>query len=194
MKTLKYEEVYRTEYRGLEDARALIGEFLGKSITVSACIRRSVIARHWSSSTTCGAPQRWGENEHEFSEAWGIYRSDDVGSTGSKRSGQLPVLLGRDEFQPAIPWQVALQQSLPPLRRPQTILQNQTSPYNDFSANGNSPLNSVSHPQGALHTIESPRSPPALALLTSRSCQCETLLIRINSRRTVPASVREWIR
>jgi transposase InsO family protein len=30
MKTLKYEEVYRTEYRSLEDARASIGEFLEK--------------------------------------------------------------------------------------------------------------------------------------------------------------------
>ncbi len=30
MKTLKYEEVYRTEYRDLEDARASIGEFLEK--------------------------------------------------------------------------------------------------------------------------------------------------------------------
>ena len=30
MKTLKYEEVYRTEYRDLEDARASIGEFLDK--------------------------------------------------------------------------------------------------------------------------------------------------------------------
>jgi len=30
MKTLKYEEVYRTEYRNLEDARASIGEFLDK--------------------------------------------------------------------------------------------------------------------------------------------------------------------
>ena len=28
MKTLKYEEVYRSEYRDLEDARASIGEFL----------------------------------------------------------------------------------------------------------------------------------------------------------------------
>ena len=28
MKTLKYEEVYRTEYRNLIDARARIGEFL----------------------------------------------------------------------------------------------------------------------------------------------------------------------
>jgi hypothetical protein len=61
------------------------------------------------------------------------------------------VLIGLDEFQPAIPWQVALQQSLPPLRRPRTILQNKTSPYNDLSANGNNPLNSVSQPKGALH-------------------------------------------
>jgi transposase InsO family protein len=30
MKTLKYEEVYRTEYRNLADARARIGEFLEK--------------------------------------------------------------------------------------------------------------------------------------------------------------------
>jgi transposase InsO family protein len=30
MKTLKYEEVYRTEYRNLADARRRIGEFLEK--------------------------------------------------------------------------------------------------------------------------------------------------------------------
>ena len=30
MKTLKYEEVYRSEYRSLEDARASIAEFLEK--------------------------------------------------------------------------------------------------------------------------------------------------------------------
>jgi hypothetical protein len=83
-----------------------------------------------------------------------IYRSDEVCSTGSKRSGSLPVLIGVDEFQPAIPWQDALQQSLPPLRRPRAILQNQTSPYNDFSANGDNPLYSVSQPKGALQ-IES---------------------------------------
>lgn len=68
-------------------------------------------------------------------------------------SGPLPVLIGLDEFQPAIPWQVALQQSLPPLRRPRTILQNKTSPYNDLSANGNNPLNSVSQHKGALHVL-----------------------------------------
>ena len=30
MKTLKYEEIYRTEYRNLEEARVSIGEFLEK--------------------------------------------------------------------------------------------------------------------------------------------------------------------
>jgi hypothetical protein len=69
---------------------------------------------------------------------------------GASLSDSLPVLIGLDEFQPAIPWQVALQQSLPPLRRPRAILQNQTSPYNDFSANGDNPLNSVSRPKGAV--------------------------------------------
>ena len=76
--------------------------------------------------------------------------------------GSLPVLIGLDEFQPAIPWQVALQQSLPPLRRPRTILQNKTSPYNDLSANGNNPLNPVSQHKGALQTAPSPSSSPQI--------------------------------
>ncbi|MBZ5690138.1 MAG: hypothetical protein LAP86_34590, partial [Acidobacteriia bacterium] len=84
--------------------------------------------------------------------------------------GSLPVLIGLDEFQPAIPWQVALQQSLPPLRRPCTILQNKTSPYNDLSANGNNPLNSVSQHTGALHLFPFSRKrlqhlPTALELI-----------------------------
>ncbi len=36
MKTLKYEEVYRTEYRDLADARVRIGAFIDK---VYACTR-----------------------------------------------------------------------------------------------------------------------------------------------------------
>jgi hypothetical protein len=79
-----------------------------------------------------------------------MYRSDERLCHWEQASGSLPVLIGLDEFQPAIPRQVALQQSLPPLRRPRTILQNKTSPYNDLSANGNNPLNSVSQYKGAL--------------------------------------------
>src|SRR5262245_44073837 len=59
----------------------------------------------------------------------------------------------RAKGEPAIPWQVALQQSLPPLRRPRPILQNPIPPYNDFPANGDNPLNSVSQPKGSLHWI-----------------------------------------
>ena len=54
----------------------------------------------------------------------GIYRSDVFWVAGSERLSSLPALIGLDEFQPAIPWQVALQQSLPLLRRPRTILNN----------------------------------------------------------------------
>jgi hypothetical protein len=56
----------------------------------------------------------------------GIYRSDGFWVAGSEWLPSLPALIGLDEFQPAIPWQVALQQSLPPLRRPGTILNKQT--------------------------------------------------------------------
>jgi hypothetical protein len=66
------------------------------------------------------------------------------------------VLIGLDEFQPAIPWQVALQQSLPPLSRPRAILQNKTSPYNDFAANGDNLLNFVSQPKGAVQSLTLP--------------------------------------
>src|ERR1700756_5399843 len=146
-----------------------------KSTTANACIPRSVIVRHWSSSANWGVPKLWEEDGHEFSKAWGIYRSDDFCSTGSKRSGSLPVLIGLDEFQPAIPWQVALQQSLPPLRRLRAILQNKTSPYNDFSANGDKPLNSLSQPKGALQKCSLPQIP----ILTWLGPACPVSLLEI---------------
>jgi hypothetical protein len=99
----------------------------------------------------------------------------NVYATGSKQSGSLPVLIGLDEFQPAIPRQVALQQSLPPLRRPRTILQNKTPPYNDLSATGNNPLNSVSHHKGSLHPSPAhlctslPRQRPAICVIATQA-------------------------
>ena len=124
IKTLKYEEVYRTEYRSLEDARASIGEFLEKIYNRERLHSALGYCPPLEFERHLRAPKRWGQDRHEFSEAWGIYRSDDVCFTGSKRFGSLPVLIGLDEFQPVIPWQVALQQSLLPLRRPRAILQN----------------------------------------------------------------------
>src|SRR6201997_355945 len=136
-----------------------------KSTTANACMPRSVIVRHWSSSANWGVPKLWGEDGHECSESWPISRSDDVCFTGSKRSGSLPVLIGLDEFQPAIPRQVALQQSLPLLRRPRTILQNKTSPYNDLSANGNTPLTSCLSPR--VHSKPVPSSGIRVSTLIS---------------------------
>ena len=42
---------------------------------------------------------------------------------GSTPSGKASASHRHDEFQPAIPWRVALQQSPPPLRRPTLIVQ-----------------------------------------------------------------------
>jgi hypothetical protein len=70
----------------------------------------------------------------------GIYRSDDASVAGSEPLCSLPALIGLDEFQPAIPWQVALQQSLPPLRRLPTILNNLTRRTMTFQRTVTTPL------------------------------------------------------
>ena len=54
MKTLKYEEVYRTEYRDLPEAQASIGCSWRRSTTKNACTRRSVTCRRPSSSAAAG--------------------------------------------------------------------------------------------------------------------------------------------
>ena len=72
MKTLKYEEVYRSEYRDLAEARASIGRFLEQVYNESACIRRWAIVRRWSSSRTWTPNRRFRRQQREkFSEAWG---------------------------------------------------------------------------------------------------------------------------
>ena len=72
MKTLKYEEVYRSEYRDLADAHARIGDFLeDRSTTRSGCTRRWITVRPLSSSGRCCVAERWWRSRHEFSEAWG---------------------------------------------------------------------------------------------------------------------------
>ena len=50
MKTLKYEEVYRQEYRDLGEAQTSIEHVPRKrSITKNGCTRRSATARRWNS-------------------------------------------------------------------------------------------------------------------------------------------------
>ena len=62
-------------------------------------------------------------------------------------------------FQPAIPWQVALRQSLPPLRRLETILNNQTCRTIIFQRTATTPLTRCLSP--GVHST--PERPPLCA-------------------------------
>ncbi len=82
-----------------------------------------------------------------------IYRSDvGIGKAGSgsccRRSQQL---IGCDEFPSAIPWQGALRQSLPPLHRLETILNNQFCRTMIFQRTATTPLTPCLSPR--VHSI-----------------------------------------
>ena len=82
MKTLKYEEVYRQEYRDLADARASIDRFIEKSTMANASTRRWATVRRWSSNNRYGAVNllrliefRWpyekrGRPQNALDQAW----------------------------------------------------------------------------------------------------------------------------
>ena len=53
MKTLKYEEVYRQEYRDLVEANPTSDSSSKRSITASGCIRLWAICRRWNSNLRC---------------------------------------------------------------------------------------------------------------------------------------------
>jgi putative transposase len=53
MKTLKYEEVYRQEYRDLAEAHASVAQFIEKSITAGVCTRPSATSRRPSLNAHC---------------------------------------------------------------------------------------------------------------------------------------------
>jgi len=55
LKTLKYEEVYHTEYRDLAEARASIGAFLERVCNQKACTRRLTTCHLRSSSASYGS-------------------------------------------------------------------------------------------------------------------------------------------
>jgi putative transposase len=88
MKTLKYEELLRNEYRDLAEAHASIREFLEKIYNQSGCTRLSVICHRSSSNEGCTPtwmPLR-GSFLYEFSEASGNL-SSDVGFFLAKLGG-----------------------------------------------------------------------------------------------------------
>jgi len=69
-------------------------------------------------------------------------------NTPGQMSQPAPALIGLDEFQLAIPWRDALQQSPPLLHQPGATCRTLGLPVQDFSANGQVSLNWLSHPRG----------------------------------------------
>jgi hypothetical protein len=55
---------------------------------------------------------------------------------GSGINPPLPALIGVDEFQPVIPWRVALPQSSLPLHRPRSECDKVVLPVENIAANG----------------------------------------------------------
>jgi hypothetical protein len=90
-----------------------------------------------------------------------IYRSDvRLGQSWERQPGSsLPVLIGCDEF--PVGYSLAGCPPAEPASASPTADDSQqpTLPYNVFSANGNYPLNFVSHPKGALQGISFPCHP-----------------------------------
>src|SRR5262249_58335667 len=71
-----------------------------------------------------------------------------AGKNAGAEVASAPALIGFDEFQLAIPWRDALQQSPPPLHQPGAVCCTLGSPVEHFAANGDLSLNCLSHPRG----------------------------------------------
>jgi hypothetical protein len=123
MKTLKYEEVYRNEYRDLTEAHAAIGKFLKRSTTRNACTRRWAMCRR-PSSRRDRQPRIKRPLRGSFLMSFPRHREISKSNEGSATLGAEVVACPHGSsasmsFQLAIPWRVALQQRLPPLRQPE---------------------------------------------------------------------------
>jgi len=99
-----------------------------------------------------------------------IYRSDvELGKAGSgnwcRRSRCSSASMS---YQSAIPWQVALRQSLPPLRRLVTILNNPTCRTMIFQPTATTPLTSCLSPRVHSKTPAPCPTPPSPLLTTAR--------------------------
>jgi hypothetical protein len=77
---------------------------------------------------------------------------ESINPMGNKKPGAAsvptPGAHRLDEFQPVIPWRVALPQSPPPLHRPASECDKVVSPVENFAANGEHGLNCLSQPRG----------------------------------------------
>jgi transposase InsO family protein len=88
MKTLKYEEVYREEYRDWAEARAFIGHFLEQVYNEKRLHSPWAIFRRWNlrnlSRRSAAQPRgglqtfrKFWRREYEFFEAWGNLSPDE---------------------------------------------------------------------------------------------------------------------
>ena len=76
-----------------------------------------------------------------------MLRQDNAGA----EVASAPALVGRDEFQLAIPWRGGLHQSPPPLHQPGAVCSKLSLPVEEFTVNGELSLNCLSHPRGQAH-------------------------------------------
>ena len=134
MKTLKCEEVYRSEYRNLAEARARIGEFL-EEIYHQKRLHSSLgycppaeFERLQSSRPMLVAAVT--QEARSFLRHGEIYPCDE-GAISRPRP-----LIAVDESPAGYSWQVALQQSPLPLHQPELYCPSSTSPDNASAANG----------------------------------------------------------
>ena len=140
MKTLKYEEVHRNEYRDLDEARSCNRRvFLRRSITESGFTPRSATCHRRSSKPThsttkggrCAAAYLMSFSRHRE-----IFRSDAIRSV-RERLAAAPGLIVSMSFQLAIPRRVVLQHCPLPLRQPIAHSALQSSCRSSrFSSNG----------------------------------------------------------
>jgi len=156
---LKYEEVYRSEYRDLAEARAVSACSWKKSITKNAYTPRLLFApaefERDVHAQTKRRPLR-ATSLMSFLRHGEIYHFDEGAILRTT-----PSLIETMSFQLAIPWQVALLQSLPPLHQPAPSCKKGLSRYNAIPANGRVP-NCLSHP-GTTQSV---------AIMSNRKCLC----------------------
>ena len=160
MKTLKYEEVYRSEYRDLAEARASIGRFLEQVYNqkrLHSALGYSPPAEF--EQQLCAQPA------DSAAVAGGVFRGmgksfDPMGwvcaGVGREADRFTPRPIVSMSFQLAIPWRVGLHQSPPPLHQPGAIMKQRAAAGRQKPANGQLCLNYLSHPRGQAHTEPEP--------------------------------------
>ncbi len=133
MKTLKYEEVFREDYGDLSEAHTGIGRFLEQVYNQKRLHSALGYRPPAEFELRCGPtrPQRRDRSQrlrqfgslYEFFQAGGNLSPMDSRNVPGGLRTTVPGLIGTMSFQLAIPRQVALPQSLPPLHQPRRILQ-----------------------------------------------------------------------